>query len=102
MLDHGAIATDDDLMAGLGHFQRHGRAAYDIAEALLDWGLPVDGRVAGDRTPLQAFAHQAAHKTVSWLIAHGADIGGTRPGWPDGSPSSCREKHAPDHSGNPR
>ncbi len=80
LLDHGAIATDHDLMAGLGHFQRHGRAAYDIAEALLDWGLPVDGRVAGDRTPLQAFAHQAAHKTVSWLIAHGADIGARGPG----------------------
>ena len=80
LLDGGAIATDHDLMASLGHFQRHGRGAYDIAEALLDWGLPVDGRVAGDRTPLQAFAHQAAHKTVSWLIAHGADISARGPG----------------------
>lgn len=67
-------------MAALGHFQRHGKAAYDIAELLLDFGLPVDGGVPGRRTPLQAFANQGAHKTVSWLIAHGADVNAHGPG----------------------
>ena len=43
------------------------------AVALLAWGLPVDG-VPGHRTPLQAFAHQGVHRTVAWLIAHGADV----------------------------
>jgi hypothetical protein len=74
LLDHGAPTTDACLPAALGHLQRHGRGAYDIAEALLDWGLPVDGGVAAGRTPLQAFAHQADHRAVAWLIAHGADV----------------------------
>lgn len=74
LLDHGAIATDHCLPAALGHFQRHGRQNDDIAEALLAWGLPVDGATPGDRTPLQACAHQAYHKTVAWLIAHGANV----------------------------
>jgi ankyrin repeat protein len=74
LLDHGAPATDACLAAALGHLQRHGRGAYDIAEALLDWGLPVDGGVPVGRTPLQAFAHQADHRAVAWLIAHGADV----------------------------
>lgn len=80
LLEHGAIPDDRDLMAALGHFQRHGREAYDIADALLSWGLAIDGSVARARTPLQAFAHQAAHQTVSWLIAHGADINARGPG----------------------
>lgn len=79
LLDQGAIATDRDLLAALGHFQRHGRPAFETAEALLAWGLPVDG-APGDRTPLQAFAHHAAHKTVSWLMAHGADVNSRGPG----------------------
>ena len=80
LLDQGAVAGDRDFLAGLGHFQRHGKPAYDIAQAFLDWGLPVDGGVAGNRTPLQAFTHQAAYKTVAWLIAHGADVGARGPG----------------------
>lgn len=79
LLDHGAIANDRDLWAALGHFQRHRRGAYDIAEFLLASGLRVDG-VAGDRTPLQGFAHQAAHKAVCWLIVHGADVNLRGPG----------------------
>ncbi len=71
--DHGAIATDHCLGAAFGHFQRHGRGADDVAEAILAWGLPVDGGIPGDRTLLQAFAHQGIHKTVAWLIAHGAN-----------------------------
>lgn len=74
LLQRGARADVSHLAAALGHLQRHGRAAYDIAEALLDWGVPVDGRVGDARTPLQAFAHQANHRTVAWLIAHGADV----------------------------
>lgn len=74
LLEHGAHAGVADLAAALGHLQRHGRAAYDIAEALLNWGVPIDGRFSGERTPLQAFAHQANHRTVAWLIAHGADV----------------------------
>jgi hypothetical protein len=74
LLDHGALAIDRDLGAALGHFQRHGQEAHDIAEALLAWGLPVDGSVPGDRTPLQGFAHMGIHRTVAWLIAHGADV----------------------------
>jgi hypothetical protein len=73
LLNHGAHAADESLSAALGHLQRHGQEAYDIAEALLAWGLPVDG-VRGDRTPLQAFAHQGVYRTVAWLIAHGADV----------------------------
>jgi hypothetical protein len=80
LLDHGALAGDRELGAALGHFQRHGREAYDIAEALLAWGLPVDGSIPGDRTPLQAFAHQGVHRTVAWLIAHGADVNARGPG----------------------
>jgi ankyrin repeat protein len=80
LLDHGAFLNGGELMAALGHFQRHHKAAYDIAETLLASGLPVDGGVRGGRTPLQAFAHQAAHKTVSWLIAHGADVNARGPG----------------------
>ncbi|MBI2826740.1 MAG: ankyrin repeat domain-containing protein [Planctomycetia bacterium] len=41
---------------------------------LLAWGLSVDGGVGAGRTPLQAFAHQADHRAVAWLIAHGADV----------------------------
>jgi ankyrin repeat protein len=80
LLDHGATLTGGELMVALGHFQRHAKPAYDIADALLASGLPVDGDVRGGRTPLQAFAHQAAHKTVSWLIAHGADVNARGPG----------------------
>jgi hypothetical protein len=80
LLDHGVIATDGDLLAALGHLQRHGKEAYDIAEALLAWGLPVDGSDVGGRTPLQTFAHQGVHKTVSWLIAHGANVNARVPG----------------------
>ena len=74
LLAHGAVAIDSHLPLALGHLQRHGRAAYDIAEALLASGLPVDGPVGGGRTPLQAFAHQGDHRTVAWLIARGADV----------------------------
>jgi hypothetical protein len=80
LLDHGAIPADRDLCAALGHFQRHRRGAYDIAETLLAWDLSVDGGADGDRTPLQGFAHQAVHETVAWLIAHGADVNARGPG----------------------
>lgn len=75
LLDQGAPAGDAEFAAALGHLQRHGRAAYDIAAALLDWGVPVDAETPIGRTPLQAFAHQGDHQTVAWLIAHGADVG---------------------------
>jgi ankyrin repeat protein len=74
LLDHGAAATDVCLPAALGHLQRHGRAAYDIAEVLVSFGLSVDYGVGTGRTLLQAFAHQGDHRTVAWLIAHGADV----------------------------
>jgi ankyrin repeat protein len=80
LLEQGARAGDRDLAAALGHFQRHGKEAYEIAEALLAWGLPVDGSVPGERTLLQAFAHQGVHRTVAWLIAHGADVNARGPG----------------------
>jgi ankyrin repeat protein len=74
LLDQGALAVDRDLGAALGHFQRHRKVAHDIAEALLAWGLSVDGSVPGDRTLLQTCAHMGVHQTVAWLIAHGADV----------------------------
>ena len=74
LLEHGARAGVAHLEAALGHLQRHGRAAYDIAETILNWGVPVDGGVRDARTPLQAFAHQGDHRTVAWLIGHGADV----------------------------
>jgi ankyrin repeat protein len=80
LLDHGARATDRDLWAALGHFQRHGNAAHDIAEELLTRGLRIDGSVPGDRTPLQGNAHMGVHQTVAWLISHGADVNARGPG----------------------
>lgn len=80
LLDSGAPATDRDLAAALGHFQRHGRAAHDIAEALLHWGVPVDGSVPENGTPLQGFAHMGGHQTAAWLIAHGAAVNARGPG----------------------
>jgi ankyrin repeat protein len=80
LLHHGAIATDRDLWAALGHFQRHARSDFGISEVLLAWGLRIDGGTPGDRTPLQGFAHHAAHKAVAWLIAHGADVNARGPG----------------------
>jgi ankyrin repeat protein len=80
LLDQGALAADGCLWAALGHFQRHGKEAYDIAEALLAWGLPVNGGTPGGLTPLHTFAHQGAHRTVAWLIAHGADVNARGPG----------------------
>jgi ankyrin repeat protein len=74
LLDRGAAATDVCLPAALGHLQRHGRGAYDIAEALLSFGLAVDHGAGTGRTLLQAFAHQGEHRTVAWLIAHGANV----------------------------
>jgi ankyrin repeat protein len=74
LLNRGAIATDEHLAVALGHLQRHGKEAYDIAEVLLAWGVPIDGGAGSGRTLLQAFAHQGVHKTVSWLIARGANI----------------------------
>jgi ankyrin repeat protein len=80
LLERGARPGVSELTAALGHLQRHGRAAYDIAELLLNWGVPVEGGVPGGRTPLQAFAHQGDHRTVAWLIAHGADVNIRGPG----------------------
>jgi hypothetical protein len=77
LLDHGALVTGGELPAALGHLQRHGKEAYDIAETLVDWGVPING---GDRTLLQAFAHQGVQRTVAWLIAHGADVNARMPG----------------------
>jgi ankyrin repeat protein len=74
LLDHKAAATDACLAAALGHLQRHGRGAYEIAETLLSFGLYVDHGAGTGRTLLQAFAHQGDHQTVAWLIAHGADV----------------------------
>jgi ankyrin repeat protein len=80
LLRRGAVPTGAELMAALGHFQCHGKEAWDIAEVLLAWGVPVDGDVPGGRTPLQAFAHQGTHRTVAWLIAHDADVNVRGPG----------------------
>ncbi|WP_157605119.1 ankyrin repeat domain-containing protein [Schlesneria paludicola] len=74
LLDHGAAATDACLPAALGHLQRHGRGAYDVAEALVSHGLAIDHGVGTGRTLLQAFANQGDHRTVAWLIGHGADV----------------------------
>lgn len=74
LMDHGAAATEACLSAALGHLQRHGRAAYDIAAALVASGLSVDYGARAGRTLLHAFAHQGDHRTVGWLIAHGADV----------------------------
>jgi hypothetical protein len=74
LLDHGAAPTEACLPAALGHLQRHGRGAYDIADALVAAGLAVDSEACVGRTLLQAFAHQGDHRTVAWLIARGADV----------------------------
>lgn len=79
LLEQGAPATVRDLLAALGHFQRHGRGSYDMADALVAWGVAVDGP-PGERPPLQAFAHQGSRPAVAWLLAHGADIHARGPG----------------------
>lgn len=82
LVDNGAVPNGGELMAALGHFQRHGKEAYDIAECLLALGQPVEGTVPGGRTPLQAFAFQGTYRTVAWLIGHGADVNARGPnGW---------------------
>lgn len=74
LLAQGVPADISQLMAALGHYQRHGRAAYDIADILLDSGVPLEGLLPDSRTALQAFAHQGDHRTVNWLISHGANV----------------------------
>jgi hypothetical protein len=80
LLHHGACADVAYLMAALGHLQRHGRGAYDVAEAILAWGVKVDGETRNARTPLQAFANQGDHRAVAWLLAHGANVHARGPG----------------------
>jgi hypothetical protein len=80
LLARGARAGAEQLAAALGHFQRHGRAAYEIAQALVDHSVPVECAEGGGRTLLQTFAHQAAHRTVAWLLARGADVNARGPG----------------------
>lgn len=80
LLERGAMPSDHDFMAALGHFPRHGKGNDDLAETLLTAGLPVDGSVPGDRTPLQAAAHQGRHQTVAWLLARGANVNAVGPG----------------------
>lgn len=80
LLDRGAVASERDLYAALGHFQRHATPAFDIAQSLLSAGVPVEGGLPGERTPLQAFAHQAAHQTVAWLLERGASVNRRGPG----------------------
>ena len=72
--------------------QRHGRATYDIAEALLNFRLDIDCSAGAGRTLLQAFAHQGNHRTVAWLIAHGR-CQRTQFLWPSGCPLRGREKY---------
>lgn len=80
LVEHAALPSGRELMAALGHFQRHGKEAYDIAEYLLSIDQPVDGDAPGERTPLQAFAFQGTRRTVAWLLAHGADVNARGPG----------------------
>src|SRR5262249_1251401 len=80
LLDHGAVPTGGELMGARGDFQRHGQEAFDIGGYFLTLGQSVDGGVPGGRTPLQAFAFQGTHRTVAWLIAHGADVNARGPG----------------------
>jgi ankyrin repeat protein len=79
LLDQGARPADRDFMAALGHFQRHRRSAPEIADLLLASGVRVDGE-PGERTPLQACAHQGNRRTVQWLIARGAAVNARGPG----------------------
>ena len=74
LLERGARADESHLATALGHLQRHGREAWEIAETLVAWGVPVDGPHRAERTLLHAFAHQGTHRTVAWLLAHGADV----------------------------
>ena len=80
LLDEGALATETHLMAALGHLQRHGRGAYDVAKVILTRGVKVDGETPNARTPLQAFANQGDHRAVAWLLAHGANVNARGPG----------------------
>jgi ankyrin repeat protein len=80
LLEHGARVNGGELLAALGHFQRHGKEAYDIAEHLLASGEPVDAKLPDARTPLHAFAFQGSHRTVAWLLAQGADVNARGPG----------------------
>lgn len=63
-LAQGVTAGTSDLLAALGHFQRHGLPAFEIADALLDSGVPIDQSDSTGRTPRQVFAHQGMHDAV--------------------------------------
>src|SRR5688500_11340412 len=78
LLDQGAVPSARELSAALGHFQRHGSGACDIAEMLTAWGVPLDGP-PGERTLLHAAAAQADRKAAAWLLSHGADVNARGP-----------------------
>src|SRR4029450_5384696 len=72
LLDHGAAPDARALLAALGHFQRHKRGSYDIAELLLAYGINVDG-APRERTPLRHLAHEGDGAAVGCLLSHGAN-----------------------------
>jgi hypothetical protein len=102
LLDHGAAATDACLPAALGHLQRHGRAAYDIAEALLAFGLGVDCGVGTGRTLLQAFAHQGGPSDGGVVDRARRRCQRTQFQRPNGRPLCSREEHRAEDSGTAR
>jgi len=61
------------LGVALGHFQRHGKGHYPIADMLIAAGADPD-YFDGGRTLLQTYSNQGDHRAVRWLIEHGVDV----------------------------
>jgi ankyrin repeat protein len=72
LLKHGAEITQNIFFAAVGHFQRHGDANYEVAEALLEHGF--DKNHNDGRTALHALASHEDVRGVAWLLEHGADV----------------------------
>src|SRR5262249_44098743 len=57
LMAHGWRPNVGTLLAALGHFQRHGRGNYEVADLFLESGVDINERL-GSRTLLHAFVHQ--------------------------------------------
>ena len=73
LIEAGAEPAPAALAAALGHFQRHTKPAFELAEVLVQSGVSLEAP-AGERSLLQAFSNQGALRTVAWLLARGAEV----------------------------
>jgi ankyrin repeat protein len=73
LVSRGWQPSASTILAALGHFQRHGRGNYNVADLCLKSGVDING-ILGGRTLLHAFAHQGDIVGTRWLVDRGARI----------------------------